>query len=91
MRIVFRGIAMVATTVVLVGGVIGCGESNDQQVMDATQGKSKVDPKAPTSYDQLKPKGPMTTPPPGVSLPAPATAPKADLPAEIKPAEPKKD
>jgi hypothetical protein len=75
MRLVFRGIAMVATSVALLGGVIGCAESNDQALKDSTEGKSKADPKAATSYEQLKPKSPPTTPPPGISLPSPVSAP----------------
>jgi hypothetical protein len=84
MRFVIRGLAMAATSVALLSGVIGCTENNDQALKDATEGKSKVDPKAATNYEQLAPKGPPMTPPAGVSLPPPAKS----SPAPEKKAEP---
>ena len=88
MRFALRSLAGLAASVALVGGVAGCQENNEANVLSSSEGKSSVDPKAPKSIEELKPKGGVMPPPPGVSISPPqpgAPAAKAAAPAKDAP------
>jgi hypothetical protein len=61
MRTAYRMLAAAASCAALIG-FLGCQEDNEKNVLNnsAAAGKN-VDPKAPSSYEQLQPK-PVTNP-----------------------------
>jgi hypothetical protein len=73
MRIAARILAIAASSLALFG-FLGCQEDNEKSLLNDSAGKTGVDPKAPSSYEQRQPQ-PRTTPPSSGGAPV---APAAD-------------